>query len=329
MRVVKRTGDMEKLLANFGAANVDTQVLHTARGAWSENTVRALRSDLKIFGTWCARHGLQVLPARAETVARFIESTVRDRAPATVQRYVSSVSTLHKATAYANPGDSAIVRLALQRMRRGKSCRQQQALGLTWEMCERMIEAAGNRPKDLRDRALLAVAYDAMLRRSELVALQVSDCSESAEGGATLVVRRSKTDQVGRGAVLFLTAITLQLLREWLEQAHIRTGRLFRSLSSENVPGDSLDGSQISRIFKEMARKAGFEEWEIERISSHSPRVGATQDMIASDMGLAAVMQSGRWKTSTMALRYGERLLAQRGGVARFARLNGKNRTSD
>lgn len=328
MRVVRRTDDMEKLLARFGAATVDAQVLRTARDAWSKNTIRALRSDLKIFGKWCAGHGLQVLPARAETVARFIESTACDRAPATVQRYVSSVCTLHKATAYANPGDSAVVRLALQRMRRRKDCRQRQALGLTWELCERMIEATGNRLADLRDRALLAVAYDGMLRRSELVALEVTDLSDAEEGGATLLVRRSKTDQAGSGAVLFLTATTLKLLREWLEQACIRKGRLFRSVNSEGVTGESLDGSQISRIFKEMARNASFEERDIERISSHSPRVGATQDMIASDQGLAAVMQAGRWKTVTMAMRYGERLLAQRGGVARFSRLNGKNRMS-
>lgn len=328
MRVVRRTGDMEKLLTRFGVENVDAQVLRAACDAWSENTVRALRSDLKIFGNWCAGRELQMLPARAETVARFIESTTCDRAPATVLRYVSSVCVLHKTTAYANPGDSTVVRLALQRMRRGKNCRQRQALGLTWELCERMIEAAGNRLADLRDRALLAVAYDAMLRRSELVALEVSDLSETEEGRATLLVRRSKTDQTGNGAVLFLTATTLQLLREWLEQAQIQKGRLFRSVSLKGVPGESLDGSQIPRIIKEMARKANFEERDIERFSSHSPRVGATQDMIASDQGLAAVMQAGRWKTSTMAMRYGERLLAQRAGTVRFARLNGKNRTS-
>lgn len=77
-----------------------------------------------------------------------------------------------------------------------------------------------------------------------------------------------------------------------------------------------------------MARNAGFEERDIAQISSHSPRVGATQDMIASHQGLAAVMHAGRWKTAAMAMRYGESLLAQRGGEARFAQLNCKNRMS-
>ena len=321
MSVVRRKDDMERVLAGLGVANGDIQTLRNARSAWSENTLRALRSDLKIFGTWCATQELRVLPARAETVARYVESAAREKAPATVRRYVSNIDALHRAVGYANPGDAAVVKLALQHMRRHKNCRQRQALGLTWEMRERMIAAAADRPADLRDRALLAVAYDAMLRCSELVALEVADLSEAADGGATLLVRRSKTDQAGEGTEVYLTPHTLNLLREWFERVHIRNGRIFRSIRHNGLLGQSLDVSQVSRIFKEMARKAGFGKAVVDGLSGHSARVGAAQDMIASDMGLAAVMQAGRWKTAAMVLRYGERLLARRGGTARFARL--------
>ena len=319
---------MDKLLAGFGVANVDIQVLRAARGAWSENTKRALRSDLEIFGNWCVGNGFQVLPATAETVARFVESVARNRAPATVQRYVSNISTLHKAAGYAKPNDAAAVRLALQYMQRHKDCRQRQALGLTCEMRDQMITAGGDGLPDVRNRALLAVIYDAMLRGAELVALKVSDLSETEDGGATLLVRRSKTDQTGEGAEVYLTPNTLKLLRKWLEQARIKSGRIFRSIRPNGLLGQSLDVSQVSRIFKHMAHKAGFDKAVVGRLSAHSARIGATQDMIAADMSLAAVMQAGRWKTAAMVLRYGERLLAQRGGVARFARLNANQHAS-
>ena len=325
MRVVRRKSDMDQLLARFGAANVDIQVIRVARIAWSENTERALRSDLEIFGDWCVGRGLQVLPARTETIARFVNSAARDKAPATVRRYASSIGALHRAMGYANPNDAVAVKLALQHMQRHSGCRQKQALGLTWEMCGQMIAIAGDRPCDLRDRAVLAVMYDAMLRRAELVVLEVSDLSELDEGGATLLVRRSKTDQNGSGATTYLTPNTLKLLREWLKRAGIQNGRIFRSIRPNGLLGQSLDVSFVSRIFKEMARKAGFDKDVVDRISAHSTRVGATQDMIASNMGLAAVMQAGRWKTASMALRYGERLLAQRSGVARFAHLDNKS----
>ncbi len=80
MRVVKRKGDMDQLLARFGVAHGDIRVLRAARGAWSENTKRALRSDLEIFGNWCVGHGFRVLPAKAETVTRFARLNAKQHA---------------------------------------------------------------------------------------------------------------------------------------------------------------------------------------------------------------------------------------------------------
>jgi hypothetical protein len=50
-----------------------------------------------------------------------------------------------------------------------------------------------------RDRALLLMAYDTLRRRSELVCLRVDDIDWIAEGGASVLLRRSKTDQEGAG----------------------------------------------------------------------------------------------------------------------------------
>lgn len=113
---------------------------------------------------------------------------------------------------------------------------------------------------------------------AELVALEVSDLSEPKDGGATLLVRRSKTDQTGEGAEVYLTPNTLKLLREWLEQARIRSGRIFRSIRPNGLLGRSLDVRQVSRIFKKMARQAGFDKEVVDCLSAHSARIGATQD---------------------------------------------------
>ena len=47
--------------------------------------------------------------------------------------------------------------------------------------------------------------------------------------------------------------------------------------------------------------------------------------MIASGIGLPAILQAGRWKTTAMVNRYGERVLAQRSGAAQLARLQQRN----
>ena len=83
----------------------------------------------------------------------------------------------------------------------------------------------------------------------------------------------------------------------------------------------AIDPSQVPRIFKAMADRAGLPETVVEGLSGHSARVGAAQDMIAAGIELPAILQAGRWKSTAMVNRYGERLLARRSGAAQLARL--------
>ena len=62
------------------------EFVRAARGAFSANTERAVRSDLAIYGAWCAARGLGALPAAPETVAAFVDAMAETRAPATVRR---------------------------------------------------------------------------------------------------------------------------------------------------------------------------------------------------------------------------------------------------
>ena len=288
-------------------------------GAFSSNTRRAVRSDLALYAAWCRERALRPLPATAATVAAFVDAMAAVRAPATVRRYVASIAAAHRGV--GRPVDGAAVKLALRRMHRRRGRRQAQAYGLTWPLRERLLAAAGDRVIDARNRALVAVAYDALLRRSELTELQVDDLVEEVHGGATLLVRRGKTDPEGRGATVYLARDTVALVREWLARSGVVDGRLFRSLSKGGVVGARLHPSQVPRIYKAMARRAGLPPAIVDGLSGHSARVGAAQDMVASGIELPAILQAGRWKTTTMVNRYGERLLARRSGAAQLARL--------
>ena len=53
--------------------------------------------------------------------------------------------------------------------------------------------------------------------------------------------------------------------------------------------------------------------------------VGATQDLLALNIDLGSVMQAGRWKSTAMPMRYGEEVLAARGGMARAAEKQGRD----
>ena len=292
----------------------------TVESAFSRNTERALRADLRVFLAWCREHALAPVPASAATVATFIDDMAGSRAPATVRRYVSSIATLHKALRLANPGEGPAVKLALQRMYRIRGRRQTQVTGLTWRLRNRLIKAAGGRLIDARNRALLAVAYDTLLRRSELVSLDVSDLVEETDGSATLLVRTSKTDPEGAGVLLFLARDSLKFVKAWLGRSGIAEGRLFRSVRKDGTLGRKLDPSQVPRIYKTMAVNAGIPADAVVALAGHSTRVGPVQDMIACGIELPAILQAGRWKSARMVQRYGERLLARRSGAAQLAK---------
>ena len=295
--------------------------VRAARGAFSHNTERALRSDLGIYATWCDEHGERALPPCAETVAAFVDAMAESRAPATVRRYVTSIGIAERAMGWKQTTSSPLVQLAFKRMHRAKGRRQGQARGLTWPLRERLLEAAGERLIDARDRALLAVAYDGMLRRAELTSLEVEDLLVETPGYASLLVRRSKTDAEGDGEVVYLARDTVALVRTWLERSGLTAGRLFRSVHKAGTLGERLHPSQVPRIFKSMAHRAGLPEGLVESLSGHSARVGATQDMVAAGIEMPLILNAGRWKSTAMVSRYGERLLARRSGAAELARL--------
>jgi integrase len=308
-----------------------------ARGAFADNTLRAMASDSRIFAIWCQAQARAVLPATPETIAAFIDAQAETKARATVERYRSSIAALHRAAGLPNPCSEEIVRLAVKRMNRAKGRRQTQAEPLNRTSIERMLdvktperlhrrvtEAKRATPLiALRNAALVAVAYDTLLRRSELVSLYIGDLQKGADGSGTVLVRRSKADQEGEGAIKYLAPDTMGYLDAWLAAAALEDGPLFRPLSKGGQVGTSaLGGGEVARVFRDLATAAGL---KLARLpSGHSTRVGATQDMFAAGFELLEVMQAGSWKTPAMPARYGERLRAQRGAARKLATLQNR-----
>ena len=76
-----------------------------------------------------------------------------------------------------------------------------------------------------------------------------------------------------------------------------------------------------------MAAWIGIAAKQVGQVSGHSVRVGATKDLLALNIDLASVMQAGRWKSTRMPMRYGDEVLAGRGGMARAAVAQGRDDT--
>jgi len=88
--------------------------------------------------------------------------------------------------------------------------------------------------KGLRDRALLLLGFAGAFRRSELVALDVADLEETEEG-MRVAIRRSKTDQEGKGEIIAIVRSSVncpvKAVKNWLQATSITEGSLFRSVT--------------------------------------------------------------------------------------------------
>ena len=295
-----------------------------ARGAYAPNTERALRADVASFTGWCATARLTSLPASPDTLARYVDALAGHRAPATIRRAVSSVATFHRAAGLPSPAAIQAVVLALKRLHRAQGRVQVQASPLTRPLVDRMLDAAGTGPRAARNRALLAVAYDTLARRSELVAMALADLTIEPEGHGTVIISRGKTDQEGRGMVRYLAADTIRILQAWLDVSLVRDGVVFRAVGKAGAIGGPLDPGDVARAFKQMAKAAGIDPGIVAGISGHSSRVGAAQDMVRLGVELPAVMQAGGWKTAEMVSRYTAKLDARRSGAAKLAMMQNR-----
>jgi site-specific recombinase XerC len=196
---------------------------------------------------------------------------------------------------------------------------------MNWEHIKKFIESAGEGIRADRERALLTVAYDTMARRSELVALNVEDLQFMEDGTGRALIKRSKTDQAGEGSLAYLARDTVIYLQQWLSVAEVKEGAIFRRLIGRSRVGERLHADQIADIYKRVGKWIGLPAEEVNQISGHSIRVGATQDLLALNIDLGSVMQAGRWKTTTMPMRYGEHQLAAKGAMARAADSQGRD----
>src|SRR5665811_868591 len=108
-----------------------------------------------------------------------------------------------------------------------------------------MIEGCPDSLIGLRDRALLALGFAGAFRRSELVALEVSDLLATADG-FRCTIRHSKTDQEGQGAVAPIAPDAMRHLLAWTEAAGIEDGPLFRAVPKGGRIGGFGPGEQVT-----------------------------------------------------------------------------------
>ena len=228
--------------------NLSKLLLHLD-GAYARNTLRAYKSDMLEFIAYCNKRGDSALPADPKTVSEFLMQTIdQGIKSSTIRRKVSSISAIHRLSSLDDPTKHSEVKITQRKIYRKLGTRFDQAYPITKTLLTKLLTACADDLYGLRDRALLSVAYESMRRRSELVSLRVEDIEWFTDGGASILLRKNKTDQHGCGKWIHLTNEASHELHQWLLAAQISEGLIFRGVRLSGVISDGLCESRVPRI---------------------------------------------------------------------------------
>ncbi len=292
--------------------------------ARAPNTLRAYRSDVEDFSTYCRVElgGVNPLPASAETVTLYITDLAQERGlkTATIERRLASVSAWHKRHGYPSPTEERLVREVMKGIRRKQGSKQKQAAPLTVGVLKRVLSAMRERdpktgkvrPGILRDRALLLLGFAGSFRRSELSALRASDLEFFEGRGVVVLVRASKTDAAGSGEAVGIPygnheeTCPVTNLERWVSFSE-RSGEdaLFCRIDRHgNLKEGTLSGDGINGVVKRRVKEAGLDP---ERYSGHSLRAGLPTSASEARVGMEAWMPHTRHRSVAVAMRYARR----------------------
>ena len=149
---------------------------------------------------------------------------------------------------------------------------------------EVMLAALPSSLQGTRDRCILLLAFASGVRRSELVALDVADL-EWRRDGVVLWIRRSKTDQEGKGQAAGVVygrrerTCPVRALKAWLQAAAIADGPVFRPVRGAKVLPRRLTDEVVYTLVKRVGAAAGL---DATRLGAHSLRVGHVTQALAN-----------------------------------------------
>ena len=287
---------------------------------WAPRTVSAYARGLEDFLTFCAGEAVDPLAASRADIAAYVRDLAERRsrrgpnvvaidsraglANATIQQRLVAVRLFYdylveEGRRELNPvgrGRYTAGRAFGDRPRRGLVPRFTR---LPWipndEEWLAILVAAREEP--IRNRVMLALAYDAALRREELCALRTDDLDPAHR---TLRIR-AETTKNRRERVVPYSAPTGALLRAYLDRRRdlsVARGPLFLSESHRNSAAP-ITAWTWSKVVRSLASRAGVEQFH-----SHSLRHLCLTDLARAGWELHAIASFAGHRNPTTTLQY-------------------------
>ena len=358
--------DRREVLAEL-LTDEDVETLrHLAKAGIGENSLRALASDLGYLEAWSVAATGRPLPwpapeallikfvahhlwdpARRETdlahgMPQEVTATLQAQgllrvdgphAPSTVRRRLSSWSTLTGwrglVGPFNAPGLRSAVKLAVRASARPRARKSNKAV--TADILAAVLKACGgDRLVDVRDRALLLVAFaSGGRRRSEMSSLRLEQLIDADPVPADpkdpdgsklpctkIQLGRTKTTEADQDAVVLLVGRPVVALRDWLHQAAIAEGAIFRGIDRwGQLDRKALTPQAVNLILKRRIAEAGL---DAALFSAHGLRSGYLTETARRGIPLPEAMQQSQHRSVQQASRYYNETERQLGRAARL-----------
>ncbi len=263
-----------------------------AAASRSPATRRAYFAAWQAFTSWCsgpdappddpAPPGALPLPAAPAVVAAYAAHLAQlGRRPSSIAQAMAAISVAHQAAGHPSPTRTAEVRAVLSGIRRAHGAQGAAARGKAALETPALRAALASLPQGTlrgrRDRAMLLLGFAGGLRRSELAALDAEDL-ELVPEGLEVTLRRSKTDQEGRGRLVGIPyglheqTCPVRAVQAWQEAADIASGPLFLTVDrAGRLLQQRCSERAVARAVQRAVRASGGEPG---RYGAHSLRSG-------------------------------------------------------
>lgn len=355
---MERRNELAELLTDL---DIET-LRHLVNEGMGANTLRAFTSDLAYLQAWSlAATGASLpWPAPEALLLKFVahhlwdpekrktepdhgmpadvEQNLRDQkflrsagphSPDTVRRRLANWSTLTKWRglngAFASPALKSAIRLAVRAVPRTRRRKSKKAV--TGDVLAKLLSTCSTDSlRDLRDRAILMVAFaSGGRRRSEIAGLRTEQLNVEAPievaGGPPLPslaihLGRTKTTSCDQDDVVYLTGRPVEALNAWMSAAKIDSGSVFRGIGRwGTVSKRALDPQSINAILKQRAEVAGLERGEF---SAHGLRSGYLTEAANLGIPILEAMEQSRHRSIQQASSYYNNASRRSGRAARI-----------
>lgn len=301
--------------------NVVERARAFARKPMAAATLRNYASDWKRFADWCKQTGAVALPSSAETIVQHLTALSLSTPPLkynSIARAYTSIRAVHKAKGHSL-GTLEVVGNALRNIQRDLTDRRVFEEPKKELSAEQILAAADKLPSTLRgkrDRMVLLFGFALAQRRSDIVRIEVGDIEEVPEG-LRVAIRRSKTDQRGKGHTVPVIreggrGCPVGALEDWLRASGITEGPIARRIykGGKKVTARGIASYTVYDIVRTAAKSLGLDP---KQYGAHSLRRGFVTSAARAGRDVSSIMDTTGHKSVEQVRKYiGDSVLMDR-----------------